>query len=186
MIDARVIQAALAGEAAAVRALVDVLAPVVQARVARALMRRGGAYRDSLRHDVEDYTQEAFGELFANKGRALLGWDPEAGRSLQNYVGQRVEWFVAARLRRDEPAAALPVQPAHVASADVEHRDSVRRVITDIETRWSRYGLRLFYLIFVLQLPSKEVGAELGLSCDAVDQWRFRLREFARTVLRED
>lgn len=178
------IRAALSGDENALRRIVDLLAPVVQARVARALARRGAEQRPRLRHELEDYTQEAFAELFSAGGRALASWDPNAGRSLQNYVGQRVEWFMASRLRN----AQLPLMAAEVAAgpAAIEQRDSVRHVLAGIERKWSQFGVRLFYLLFVLQAPSKEVGAELGLSCDAVDQWRFRLREFARGLLLED
>lgn len=166
------------------RRLVDALAPVVQARVARALARRGPAHFPRLRQELEDYVQDAFAELFNAGGRALLGWDPTAGRSIQNYVGQRVEWFIASRLR----IAPVPIEERELetAPAAIEQRDSVRRVLAGIEGKWSQLGVRLFYLLFVLQTPSKEVGHELGMSCEAVDQWRFRLREFARGLLLEE
>ncbi len=165
------------------RKIVDALAPVVQARVARALARRGSAHVPRLRQELEDFVQEAFADLFSAGGRALLGWDPLAGGSLQNYVGQRVEWFIASRLR----IAPLPIAAAELSAAPaaIEQRDSVRRVIAGIESKWSHFGVRLFYLLFVLQSPSKEVGHELGMSCEAVDQWRFRLREFARGLLED-
>jgi DNA-directed RNA polymerase specialized sigma24 family protein len=107
-----------------------------------------------------------------------------------------VEWFVASLLR-GAPVEARPrsreqemfeqaqVEPGARGSV-VESRDSVRRVVAGIERRWPELGVRLFYLLFVLQTSSKEVGDELGLSCAAVDQWRFRLREFARGLLLEE
>lgn len=192
-VDRESLEAALAGDVTAMRRLVALLTPVVQARVARAVLRRGNLHAHDVRQEVADLTQEAFATLFADRGRALTSWDPAAGRSLQNYVGQRVEWFIASLLR------GVPV-PAHPQAREgvetelelktraslVEHRDSVRRVVAGIEQRWPELGVRLFYLLFVLQAPSKEVGAELGLSCAAVDQWRFRLREFARGLLLEE
>lgn len=182
-VDAQCIEAALHGDAAAMRRLVALLTPVVQARVARALLRRGPHGTRVLRHDVADYTQEAFVALFANGGRALTSWDPRGGRSLQNYVGQRVEWFVASLLR-GAPVLEVALPDSTPKDACVlENRDSVRRVVAGIEQKWPESGLRLFYLLFVLQAPSKEVGDELGLSSDAVDHWRFRLREFARGLL---
>jgi RNA polymerase sigma-70 factor (ECF subfamily) len=200
-VDRKCIQAALAGNVTAMRKLVLLLTPVVQARVARALLRRGNLGAHDLRQDVADFTQEAFAALFADGGRALTSWDPAAGRSLSNYVGQRVEWFVASLLRgvpiearprsREqgmvEQAQIEPGARGSVRSADsIESRDSVRRVVAGIERRWPELGVRLFYLLFVLQTSSKEVGDELGLSCAAVDQWRFRLREFARGLLLEE
>jgi len=180
------IDAALAGDLGSMRRLVALLTPVVQARVARTLLRRGHRTPHELRQDVADFTQEAFVTLFAHGGRALTSWDPSGGRSLSNYVGQRVEWFVSSLLRGDVTVEIEPHELSSKGGAQLESRDSVRRVVAGIERKWPEQGLRLFYLLFVLQTPSKEVGAELGLSCDAVDQWRFRLREFARGLLLEE
>jgi RNA polymerase sigma-70 factor, ECF subfamily len=185
-VDQQCIRVALAGDAAAMRRLVDVLTPVVQARVARALFRRGNLAARDVRQDVADFTQEAFVALLANGGRALTSWDPAGGRSLQNYVGQRVEWFVASLLRGAPMLEYVVHDGAQKGACVLESRDSVRRVMAGIERRWPESGLRLFYLLFVLQAPSKEVGDELGLSSDAVDHWRFRLREFARGLLLEE
>lgn len=182
-VDRQCIEAALHGDAAAMRRLVALLTPVVQARVARALLRRGQLAARDLRQDVADYTQEVFVALFANGGRALSSWDPHGGRSLQNYVGQRAEWFVASLFRGASMLECALPELAPKAPCVLESRDSVRRVIAGIERKWPESGLRLFYLLFVLQAPSKEVGDELGLSSDAVDHWRFRLREFARGLL---
>jgi hypothetical protein len=183
-IDRACILAALGGDASAMRKVVDTLAPVVQSRVARALVRRGGISQLTVRQELEDYVQESFANLFSGGGRALLGWDPLAGRSLRNYVGQRVEWFIASRLRI-EP---LPITIAELFSAPdaFEQRDSLRRLLVGIERKWSQFGVRLFYLLFVLESPSKDVSHELGMSCDAVDKWRCRLRDFARGLLLEE
>jgi DNA-directed RNA polymerase specialized sigma24 family protein len=184
-VDPKCIEAALAGNVTAMRRLVALLTPVVQARVARALLRRGSLHANDLRQDVADFTQEAFVTLFADGGRALRSWDPSAGRSLQNYVGQRVEWFIASLLR-GAPVVEQAQEELGTRSSAVESRDSVRRVVAGIERRWPELGVRLFYLLFVLGTSSKEVGDELGLSSAAVDQWRFRLREFARGLLLEE
>jgi DNA-directed RNA polymerase specialized sigma24 family protein len=184
-VDESCVRAAVAGDVTAIRSLVALLTPVVQARVARALLRRTNIAAHDLRHDVADFTQEAFVALFADGGRALTSWDPAGGRSLQNYVGQRVEWIVASLLRGAPVVEQLEATPG-TGGSPVESRDSVRRVVAAIERRWPELGGRLFYLLFVMQTPSKEIGAELGLSIDAVDQWRFRLREFARNLLLEE
>ena len=184
-VDRKCIQAALAGNATAMRALVALLTPVVQARVVRALLRRRKNGPHDLRQDVADFVQEAFVALFSDAGSALTAWDPAAGRSLQNYVGQRVEWIMSSLLRGAPVVEQVQAERGTRASL-VESRDSVRRVVAGIEGRWPEIGVRLFYLLFVLETPSSEVGNELGLSPAAVDQWRFRLRAFARSLLLEE
>ena len=76
------IDAALAGDAAAMRALVDALTPVIQATVARALLPAARSGR-GIRADVEDLTQEVFERLLENGGRTLASWDPARGRTLR-------------------------------------------------------------------------------------------------------
>ena len=182
--DRATIIAALRGDVRATDRLVARLSPVVHYRVSRALGRGGFARGPRVRQDVEDYYQEAFADLFDAGGRALDSWNPSAGRSLENYVGQRVEWFMSSRLRTRQLRLEAPA--VATAAAPIEQRDSLRHVIVGIDAKWSAFGLRMFHLLFVLQVPSKEVGAELGMSCEAVDQWRCRLREFARGLLEDD
>ena len=54
----------LAGQPRAARALIDLLYPVVQARVARVLMRSAGGRRGNARQEVDDLIQEVFVSLF--------------------------------------------------------------------------------------------------------------------------
>jgi len=66
------VKRALQGERVAIDELVRELSPVVQARVATALWRRGRASRQEL----EDMTQEVLMELFTGEGRVLARWEP--------------------------------------------------------------------------------------------------------------
>src|SRR4051794_3412218 len=90
----QLIEAALAREPAAVRALVDLLSPVIERRVAAALWRRAPG-RD-IRVEVEDMTQEVFLALFAAGGKPLRAWDPGRGMSLPNFVGLLAQHQVAS------------------------------------------------------------------------------------------
>src|SRR5262245_1194983 len=103
------IEAALAGDEGAVRQLVDELGPVIQARVARALLRRASGR--SVRQEVEDLTQEVFASLFEDDGRILRAWDETRGLSLKNFVGLVAGRQATSILRsgrttpwRDDPA----------------------------------------------------------------------------------
>src|SRR5207253_11410064 len=82
---------------AAVRELIAAVAPVVQARVARAALRRRSTREQGrdVREEVRDLSQEIFAALFDDDARALRAWRPTGGLSLANYVGLIVEHQVA-------------------------------------------------------------------------------------------
>ena len=75
------IQKALAGDPASVRALVDRLSPVISRRVAATLWRRPG--KRNVAQDVADMSQDVFLSLFQSDGKALRAWDPARGMSLE-------------------------------------------------------------------------------------------------------
>src|SRR5262245_51304251 len=94
------VNAALGGDKGAIRALVAALSPVIQARVARALLRRRAASKArDIRQEVEDLTQEVFVALFADGGRTLREWSPSRGLSLLNFAGLVAEREVASIMR---------------------------------------------------------------------------------------
>ena len=79
---------ALDGNQPAMRELVKHLTPVIQARVARAVMVGAKNYgHDRIQEEVADITQEVFVALFANDARVLRNWDSEKGLSLRNFAG---------------------------------------------------------------------------------------------------
>ena len=85
MTDRSLLERVLAGDAASSRALVAALLPVVQARVARVLVRRRGGSGRDVRQEVEDLSQEVFAILFADGARVLRAWDPSRGLSLTGH-----------------------------------------------------------------------------------------------------
>ena len=182
------VRAVIAGDPRAAAEFVAELEAVVQARVARVLLRSGASDRSRLEHDQTDYMQDAFAMLLDDRARALAAWDPEAGRSLENYVGQSVEWFVSTRVRslRVRRVDGVDADAVAVGRSALEHRDQLRRLLDAIEAKWPAFGLQMFYQLFVLQASSKQVGAEMGLGSDAVDQWRCRMRAFSRGFLGRD
>src|SRR5262249_32017908 len=78
---------ALAGDADAVRDLVNALMPVVQRRVARTLHRRRARAGTDLRTALEDLVQDTFYALFQERARLLRTWNPERGLTLESFVG---------------------------------------------------------------------------------------------------
>lgn len=175
----------------AVTTLVRLLAPILQAGVARVLLRRGGtASGRSVRADVEDITQEVFERLLADNGRRLLAWDPSLG-SAQAFFG-----LVAARhahnvldSRRRSPFTEDPVEPADLERGDggdleavLCSRDALRRVGERLEGCLNERDLRLFRLLYIEQLEDDEVREQLGLGRDVLYQARRRLLLRVREV----
>jgi RNA polymerase sigma-70 factor (ECF subfamily) len=194
-IDHELVSAALGGERQAVARLVARLTPVIQARVARCVLRfRSGSGR--VRQDVDDLAQDVFLRLFEQDGRVLRSWQPARGLSLENFVGLVAERQSISFLRtgkrnpwREEEAdeealAAVPsahVEPAEeVASADfVAHlHERLRETLTPL-------GMRLFELLYVEERSVEEVCAATALSADAVYAWRSRLRRTAQGLCRQ-
>lgn len=188
------LQGALQGEASATAALIDTLTPVIQARVARVLLRSSRG-RD-IRSDVEDFTQEVFVSLFANHARVLKGWEPSRGLSLKNYAGLIAERHSISVLRswRRSPFAEDPTQDSDLdhragngaaAAEAVESRELLVRLLDEIRVRLSPRALELFELLFVEQRSVDDVCELTGMSRDALYAWRSRLRKVAVDVRAE-
>lgn len=189
---------ALAGNTGAVRRLIAALTPVIQARVARALMRRRAAGRGrEIRQEIEDLTQEVFVALFEHEGRILRTWDPEKGLSLQNFAGLVAERQVASILRSgrrspwtedptlgeelDHSRTSVPPTPER----RLGERELYEVLLSRLKEALSPKGLQLFELLVVDQAPVEQVCTETGLSTDAVYAWRSRLLKLLRKLRTE-
>jgi RNA polymerase sigma-70 factor (ECF subfamily) len=187
---------ALDGDAESVRALIAALTPVIQARAARALARRGNDRARDARQELADLVQDIWLLLFRDDGRILRAWREDGGLSLANYVGLVAQREVAriARSGRRSPWALDPAEEsdleraaAPIASAEpaVSSRDLIDRLYERLEDELHEDALRLFRLIVVEELETAEVCAMTGLSSDAVYTWRSRLLRRARNLLVE-
>ncbi len=189
------VERALAGDEAALTRLVDALTPVIQARVARVLLlrRQGAAAGRDVRQEVEDLTQEVFLILFDGGGKVLRGWNPERRLSLRNFVGLVAERRTVSILRSgkrspwkedptfteelDEPA---PAPDPEVAAAS---RETLRLLLHRLTEELSPLGRQLFELLFLQELPVREVIDRTAMSPDAIYAWRSRVRRLARRIL---
>ena len=187
------IRDALAGAEDALSDLLHESTPVIQARVARALLRRPESRGRDIRQDVADLTQEVFVALFNADGKALRAWDPARGLSFANFVGLLAQRRVSSLLRTkqgapwseeldpdvasEEPAADAPPD------ADAGSRELLERLLEQLEGTLSARGMELFHRLYVAQEPVEEVCAQTGLSPNAVHQWRRRLGQAARRAL---
>jgi RNA polymerase sigma factor (sigma-70 family) len=183
----------LQGDPIAVRAVVDDLTPVIQARAARAIVKRYAhrAQRRDLTQEVEELTQEVFASLFANNAATLRSWDPSRGLSLRNFVGlvaereianivksgRRRPWSEERTVEADDERHAGTTEGPELPLAA---RELVGQVLEKLKTELSAQGYRLFELLLLDEKTVEEVCSEMGLSRDAVYAWRSRLPKLVR------
>lgn len=191
---ADLLRRSLAGDAAAVRSLVGALAPVIQSRVARALLRRQGAAGGrNVRQEVQDLTQEVFASLFADGARALRAWDPGRGLPLEGFVGFVAERQIASILRTakrspwtEDPTLSetLEAQAGEDTSLEqaLESRQLWEALLDRLHEALSPLGLSLFERLWVQERSAPEVATELGMTRDAVYAWQSRLGKLVRRL----
>jgi RNA polymerase sigma-70 factor (ECF subfamily) len=185
---------ALAGDPAATAALVRALAPVVEARVLRALLARGRSARGrAIRQEVGDLAQEALVELFAEGAKVLRGWDPSRGLTLAGYAGLVAERKVGHVLRSqrrspwtEDPQAPEDLDVARESSGKIEARLADRQLMEGVYRRLraelTPLGLELFQRLLVEERSVDELCAEMSMKPDAVYAWRSRLLKRARAI----
>jgi len=189
--------AALEGDAAAVRSMVDDLTPVIQVRVARVLT-RGRSYREArdVRQEVEDVTQEVFAALFAHDARVLRAWDAGRGLSFRNFVGLVATRHVASVLRsgkrnpwRDRPEELDQIERASEVVQDAEpalaSRQALERLLLRLREVLSPRGLELFERLYVQEDAIEEVAQAMGMTREAIYAWRNRLGPILRQLSAE-
>lgn len=190
--DAReVLAGALAGDRAAMRSLVDRLAPVIWTRVTR-MAQRARRTPEQIRQVGDDLRQEVFVALFQDNGRALRSWVPERGLSLEAYVGLLAEHQAASILRSGrrsawrEDATDDDVLSRAVGTAAEEERldarDLLVRVLERVRAELSPRGVQLLELLVVEERPIEEVAAVMGMTADALYAWRSRIAKLATRI----
>ena len=191
-----VLDRALSGERAAMREIVDALTPVIQARVARMLLRlRPRSKPCNVRQEVADMTQGVFLALFERNARILRSWDPNRGSSLRNFVGLVAERHVFSRLRSAKtcPWTEEPVPPEslegaaeqELPEAKVASRELCAAIADRLIPELTPLGLQVFHMLFIEHRELADVCRELRMSADAVYAWRSRLGRRARGIARE-
>jgi DNA-directed RNA polymerase specialized sigma24 family protein len=189
------IQQALAGDAASVRALVDRLSPVVSKRVAATLWLR--ARKRNVAQDAVDITQDVFLALFRADGKALRAWDPARGMSLENFVGLLTQHQVISILRSgrtspwreessesDQQLEAVGA-PGPSPEAVVSSRENLRALLDRLRENLSPRGLELFQRIIIDEEPIETLTATTGLTREAIYQWKSRLHRTIRSLATE-
>jgi DNA-directed RNA polymerase specialized sigma24 family protein len=191
------IRRALAGDRSQLRGIVDALTPVIQARVARVLLRAGSIdRRGSVRQEVEDLTQDIFARLFADSGEVLRSWDEAKGLSLAGYVGliAERECISIVRSKRRNPYTERPTEADtldHVSRGnqgtenEVLTRQMAKTLCSRLHATLSPLGFTVFEKLFCHEQTPESVCEELGMSADALYAWRSRIRKTARALAEE-
>ena len=188
------VEAALGGHVGAMQALIQDIAPIVQVRVARALLRRRSQARGrDPRQELEDLVQDVFAALFARGGKALKTWDPGRRLSFGGFVGFLAEREVGMRMRtgKRNPWTEDPTMDEHLVNltgeestveADIISRDFIARITERLRERLSPRGRQYFQLFFVDNLDVQEVASETGTTPAALYAWRNRLAKLLREL----
>jgi RNA polymerase sigma factor (sigma-70 family) len=185
------IDRALAGDAEAIRWLVDYLTPVIQRRVAHVLARTPSKLRD-LRQETADLTQDVFVALFEDEGCVLRRWRAE-GSSLRSFVGLVAERRALDAVRKKSGLRAVGQEPlvdeprAQTAGPErrAADREQLERLLARLEREVSATGALMFRLLFVEERSVEEIMAQTGSSAESIYAWRCRLRRRVRALWRE-
>jgi DNA-directed RNA polymerase specialized sigma24 family protein len=186
----------LSGDAAATRKLVVLVLPVVQARIARMLVRRKTRGGRDVRQEVEDLAQEVFAALFEAEGRVLRAWDPARGLGLASFCGLIAEREVSSILRsgRRSPWAADPTEadvlekdlaPEPDFEARLATREQLELLVDRVREALSPLGLEMFERLVVREEAVESVCSATGMKADAVYAWKSRLGKLVRKIARD-
>jgi RNA polymerase sigma factor (sigma-70 family) len=186
------VRRALAGDRSAMHDLVARLFPVVHARTEAFVRRRASGRIDT--SDGQDVAQDVWLALLRDGGRALQGWEPERGMSLEGYVGlltQRELWgrvrastadkrgggLAAAEL--DDAVAAAPGDPEQA----VTDRDLLDRLSRHLAAHLPERGRLVFALLYQDDCTAAEAASVLGVNVQVVYNWQFKIRQLAQEYL---
>lgn len=196
MNDPILLERALAGDREATRGLVEMLMPVVQARVARTLVRRRGTSGRDVRQEVEDVTQDVFAALFEESGRLLRAWDPARGLSLASFCGLIAEREAVSILRSgrrspwtDEATELDDLEKSLAEVPDVEVRiaskEHLERLLDRVREALSPRGIELFHRLVLEEESVESVCKAMAMTPDAVYAWKSRILKVIRKLAAE-
>lgn len=169
---AALVERALGGDRAAVDLLVRrVLCPVLEARIACRLARRGGS-----RQELGDRVQQVLLKLFEDDAAALRRWDPARG-SLATYVGAIADHALVSESRRAaQPELMEEPDEARSPDSGPESKIAFRSVLRALVEDLGEEDFALFRLVWMEGLTPEEVAHLLEMKRDAVYKRIQRLR----------
>ena len=186
--DQALVRAALGGDPAAGRALVDRAAPAIRARVLRHVRGRrlGGL-------DVDDLTHEVWCRLLAGDAKRLRAYDPAKGKTFGGYLsliaGQLVSNVVEEHraVKRSAPGGETALddaravsEPAPSPEATAGSRQALRALFAHLEAELPPRGRVVLHLLYADGLSIDEAAGRMGAKRQVVYNWQHRIRTLAR------
>lgn len=191
--DEALVRQALGGHRGALRLLVRRLVPVIRARVAAYLGRRGGRLGA---RDVDDVTQDIWLKLLEGDGHLLRAYDAERGKSLEGYVGlvcRRELWRRARALgaeRRGGGQDDAPLEAATAAAhgdpdpeAQLVGRDLLDGLQRHLRESLPERGRLVLALVYEDQTSPQDAAEVMGVNTQVVYNWMHRIRALTREFL---
>ena len=187
----QLLERTLAGDAAAARRLAQHLLPVIQARVARTLLRAAGIPpRFDVDEAVRDGVQDVLVHLLRDGAKELRRWDPARGASLRNFVGLVAErrtlsaLSIRSRNPTTETATADDTLARHAEGrrstsgleARAAARDLLGRLLDRLKAEVPAETYRLFVLRYAEGCSTQEMIAATGLGKAVIEKRLSRLR----------
>jgi RNA polymerase sigma factor (sigma-70 family) len=188
--DRVLVQRVLKGDPDAVREFIRRVMPTIRLRVVSVLVRRASD-RD-LREEAKDLAQQVLLALFDRDAAVLRRWDPAGGKSLESYVGylaerRAIDYLRSTKTRFGTEKLSRENEPEPQGPDNPERRTidkvTAARVLDALRKELSQLGNQMFDLLYVELLETAEVCVITGMSPDAVQQWRTRLRRRIREIL---
>jgi len=193
--DLELVNAALARDPTACRALIAQLAPVVRQRVAKMLLHAAArSGRTPGPADVDDLAHDVFVVLFEREGRVLKAWDPQRGLSLRNFVGLVAQREASAILRSGRRSAWAEAPTAedvqlgvevHTPERQAAAREELGILLSCLRERLSPRGLLLFEALLCDHLAVEQVCERFGMTANAVYSFRNRLQSLVSEIQAE-
>ena len=193
--DRALLDRVLAGEPPAQAELYDRTIELVRRVISRVMLVHGPMFiRARFREELDDRTQEFYGQLFARNGRVLRRWDPARG-GLNTYFRMlaysRTIEFIRHEARRwkwERPLSDPDMWDVmHLEAPDVEDQyaraELLEAAFAELKRSMGRERAKMFHLLFEQGLDVAEIVVQAQKSAAAVHQAACRIRRQMREIV---
>ena len=192
--DVALLQAALGGKMSARNHLVTRLAPVVRARLRRALANWPNHQLGA--HDLDDLTHLTWCRLLENDQARLRAYDPQTGVSVVGYVSmvaQQLFLNVLEQHRAVKRSAighvdlddAVDIASTTDTPGAMEARGDLSRVWGHLMHELPERGRAVLALLYADGLDIDTAAVTLGVQKQVVYNWQFKIRQLARAFFED-